>query len=104
MDVNERHRLRLLNKRLTYSVESLEDLFSDKRFTKQKTALKHLRRAQRCLGQLNDIARGQALAAALYGEGSEAVLHFIDRKRKKRLLRTTAEAYEKLHDLKLFRA
>lgn len=104
MDVHERHRLRLLNKRLTYSVESLEDLFSDKRFAKQKTALKYLRTAQRCLGQLNDAARGQALADALYGEDSDVVLHFISRKQEKHLLRSAAAAYEKLDDLKPFRA
>ncbi|WP_291603526.1 CHAD domain-containing protein [Bradyrhizobium sp.] len=103
MNVNERHQLRLLNKRLTYSIESLQDLFSDKRFSKQKTALKHLRKAQRCLGQLNDAARGEALAAALYGEKSDAIPHFISRKREKRLLLTAATAYDKLDKLKLFR-
>lgn len=103
MDINERHRLRLLNKRLTYSIESLQDLFSDKRFSKQKSALKHLRKAQRSLGQLNDAARGRALAAALYGEESEVVSHFISRKRERRLLRTAATAYDELGRLKLLR-
>lgn len=104
MNVRERHQLRLLNKRLTYSIASLQDLFTDKRFSKQKTALKHLRKAQRSLGQLNDDARGQALAVALYGEKSEVVSHFISRKREKRLLRTAAAAYDKLGRLKLFGA
>lgn len=104
MDVTERHQLRLLNKRLTYSIDSLEDLTSDKRFSKQRTALKHLRKAQRSLGQLNDDARGQALAIALYGEKSEVISHFISRKREKRLLCTAADAYEKLDRLKLFSA
>jgi CHAD domain-containing protein len=103
MDAEKRHRLRLFNKRLTCSIQSLEDLFSDKRFSKQKAALKHLRRAQRCLGQLNDDARGRILAAALYGKKSDAVLHFKNRKRQRRLLRAAAAAYKELDDLKPFR-
>jgi len=65
MDTRKRHRLRLLNKKLCYSIESLEDLFSDKRFKKQQTALKHLRKAQRSLGQLNDDTNSHSLASAL---------------------------------------
>src|SRR5262249_29260781 len=53
MGTKKRHRLRLFNKKLTYSIDSLEDLFSDKTFSKQKTALKHLGKAQRSLGRLN---------------------------------------------------
>jgi len=103
MAAGERHRLRLFNKRLTYSIESLEDLFSDKRFSKQKRALKHLRKSQRCLGRLNDDARGPALAASLHGKGSDAAFHFRSRKRRRRLLQAAAVAYEKLDDLKPFR-
>ena len=40
MGTKKRHRLRLLNKKLTYSINSLEDLFADKKFAKQKAALK----------------------------------------------------------------
>jgi CHAD domain-containing protein len=58
MGARKRHRLRLLNKKLTYSIDSLADLFSDRRFSKQQAALKHLRKAQRCPGQLNDDVRG----------------------------------------------
>src|ERR1700687_1021931 len=65
MDAEKRHRLRLLNKKLSYSIEGFEDLFSDKRFSRQKAGLKHLRKAQRSLGQLNDDANSHALAAAL---------------------------------------
>src|ERR1019366_4354780 len=98
MDAIKRHRLRLLNKKLNYSIELLEDLSSDKRFSKQQTALKHLRKAQRSLGQLNDDARGQSLAAASQRDGAGAPLQFLalDPKREKRLLRTAAAAYRKL--------
>ena len=36
MDAKKRHRLRLLNKKLSYSIEAFEDLFPDKRFSKQQ--------------------------------------------------------------------
>lgn len=104
LDVEKRHKLRLLNKRLTYSIESLEDLFADKSLTKQKSILKQLRKAQRSLGQLNDDARGQTLAASLNEAVPEAGIRFLDRKREKKLLRTAATAYRKLDKAKPFRS
>jgi CHAD domain-containing protein len=104
LDVEKRHKLRLLNKRLTYSIESLEDLFGDKSLSKQRSILKQLRKAQRSLGQLNDDARGQALAASLNGTGPEAGMRFLDRKREKRLLRTAMAAYQTLDKAKPFRS
>jgi CHAD domain-containing protein len=102
LDVEKRHRLRILNKRLTYSIESLEDLFADKSLTKQKSILKQLRKAQKSLGQLNDDARGQTLAASLYEAVPEAGIRFLDRKREKKLLRTASTAYRKLDKAKPF--
>jgi CHAD domain-containing protein len=96
MDAEERHRLRLLNKKLSYSIETFEDLFSHKRFSRLKAGLKHLRRAQRALGQLNDDTRGHALAAALPQDGAAASFRFLSPKREKRLLQTAVEAYRKL--------
>ncbi|RXG97765.1 CHAD domain-containing protein [Bradyrhizobium zhanjiangense] len=104
LDVEKRHKLRLLNKRMTYSVESLADLFADGSATKQKSILKQLRKAQRSLGQLNDDARGQTLAASLHGVGFEAGTRFLDRKREKKLLRTAAAAYRKLDKAQPFRS
>ncbi len=102
-DVEKRHRLRLLNKRLTYAIESLTDLFSEKSLDKQKAMLKQLRKAQRSLGQLNDDARGHALAESLNGAGTKVDFHFLGRKREKRLLDTAATAYKKLEKIKPFR-
>jgi CHAD domain-containing protein len=96
MGTRKRHRLRLLNKRLSYSIASLEDLLADKRFSGQRAALKHLRRAQKSLGQLNDDTNGQALAAALQRDGVLTTLPFTGPKREKRLLRAAAAAYRKL--------
>src|SRR6266568_5015178 len=100
LDTKKRHRLRLLNKKLTYSVEFLEDLFADKRFSRQQAALKYLRKAQKSLGQLNDDANSRSLATALQREGVEASLQFLGAEREKRLLRRAAAAYRKLAKLK----
>ena len=104
LSVKKRHRLRLLNKRLTYAIESLEDLFVDSSLAKQKAALKTLRKAQRSLGRLNDDTNGRALAKSLNSEGSEMRFRFINRKREKRLLRKAVAAYKKLDESKPFRA
>jgi CHAD domain-containing protein len=100
MGTKKRHGLRLLNKKLTYSIDSLEDLFSEKNFAKQKTALKQLRKAQKSLGQLNDGARGHALAAELKQNGVQTPMRFLGPKREKRLLKKAAKSYHKLDALK----
>jgi CHAD domain-containing protein len=102
LSTERRHRLRLFNKRLTYSIQSLEDLFSDKRFSEQKIALKYLKKAQRCLGELNDDANGHTLAAALKHDGVETPFRFLGPKREKRLLKTAAAAYARLAALAPF--
>jgi CHAD domain-containing protein len=100
MGTKKRHRLRLFNKKLTYSIDSLEDLFADKKFSKQKTALKHLSRAQKSLGQLNDAARGNALASDLEQKGVPTAVQFLKPKRRKRLLKKASKAYHRLEKLK----
>lgn len=99
MGAKKRHRLRLLNKRLTYSLESFADLFSDKRFSRQAAALKHLRKAQRSLGELNDAAQGEALARELPHLSNVPPLPSLEPKRRKHLLKAAAGAYRKLSAL-----
>jgi CHAD domain-containing protein len=96
MSTNKRHRLRLLNKKLSYSMEFLDSLHRDRRFSKQPVALKHLRKAQKSLGRLNDDADRRSLAATLKTDGIRASLPVLGAEREKRLLRTAAEAYRKL--------
>jgi CHAD domain-containing protein len=96
MGTKKRHRLRLMNKKLCYSIEAFEDLFPDKNFSKQQASLKYLRKAQKSLGQLNDDANGHSMATALQGNGVHAPLEFLSAKREKRLTRTAATAYRKL--------
>lgn len=100
MDTRKRHRLRLLNKKLTYSIESFEDVFTDERISKQQAALKYLRKAQRSLGQLNDDAKGHSLLTELQLDGIDAALEFLSPKRQTRLLKTATSAYRKLAALK----
>jgi CHAD domain-containing protein len=100
MGTKKRHRLRLLNKKLTYSIDSFEDLFEEKKFAKQKAALKQLRKAQRSLGQLNDGARGEALAEELKLGGVETGVRFLKKEQEKRLLKKATKAYRKLDKVK----
>lgn len=99
LDAKQRHRLRLRNKKLNYAIGSCQDLFVDKRFAKQETALKHLRRAQRYLGQLNDDAREQVLAQELRRDDAGTPLPSQDPERESLLLEKTARAYAKLAKL-----
>jgi CHAD domain-containing protein len=103
MGAQKRHRLRLLNKKLNYAIESVEDLFGDKPLSRQKAALKQLRRAQKSLGRLNDDVNGRTLARALRRQGVKTAVHAIGEKQEKRLLRSTEAAYRKLAALKLSR-
>jgi CHAD domain-containing protein len=96
MGAKQRHRLRLLNKKLSYSIGFFEELFPHKRFSRQKAALKYLRKAQKSLGELNDDAQGQSLAANLKQNAARLPMHFLDPKREKRLIGAAAAAYRKL--------
>jgi CHAD domain-containing protein len=99
MGPEKRHRLRLLNKKLTYSIDFFVDLFSDKKFSNLEAGVKYLRKTQRSLGRLNDDANARLVAAKLKANGAAAPLHFLKPKRKKILLRKAATAYRKLGDL-----
>src|SRR5882757_3997747 len=100
MSAKKRHRLRLLNKRLCYSTEFFEDLFRNEGLSRQRAALKYLRKAQKSLGQLNDDANGRSLAATLQRGRMFAPLPFLGPKGEKRLIRRAATAYRKLAALK----
>jgi CHAD domain-containing protein len=96
MDAVQRHQVRLLNKKLSYSIEALEDLRSDETFSRLQAGLKHLRKAQRTLGRLNDDERARVLTATVKPDGARAPWRFIGPKRERRLLQTAATAYRKL--------
>jgi len=99
----KRHRVRLLNKRLSYAIESVAGLVSKRDVPRLQATLKVLRKAQRSLGQLNDDARCQSLATTLGQRGAGLSRMLLGPKREKRLIRAAAAAYEKLAELKPFR-
>ena len=101
MGAKKRHRLRLANKRLRYSIEFFAGLLSDKT-SSMHASLKHLRNAQQSLGELNDAVNGQALVTLLQRETQTRgdFCQFLDRKRERQLLRRAIRAYRKMDELK----
>jgi CHAD domain-containing protein len=95
----KRHRVRLANKRLSYAIESAAELAPPHETPARIAVLKHLRKAQRSLGQLNDDARFRALAAALSEDNMDESDLALQPKQKKRLLRKATSAYEELATL-----
>ena len=95
----KRHRVRLANKRLSYAIESAAELAPPHETPARIAVLKHLRKAQRSLGQLNDDARFRALAAALSEDNMDESDLALQPKQKKRLLRKATSAYEVLATL-----
>jgi CHAD domain-containing protein len=88
--------VRLANKRLSYAVESAAELAPPDQTPARLAMLKHLRKAQKSLGQLNDDARFRALAAALGEDKMDESDLALAPKQKKRLLRKATSAYEEL--------
>ena len=99
----KRHRVRLINKKLTYALDAIAILVPDEEMPARQAALKQLRTAQKSLGQLNDDARYRALAKTVQ-DGRLATPAFLGAKRKKRLLHKAAEAYQEFARLKPFHA
>jgi CHAD domain-containing protein len=101
MGPTKRHRLRLANKRLRYSIEFFAGLLSGKTVSMHAT-LKHLRKAQQSLGELNDAVNGQALMTVLQRNApkSAASTQFLDRKRERQLMRSAIRAYRKMDELR----
>jgi CHAD domain-containing protein len=97
MGASKRHRVRLANKRLRYSIEFFAGLLSDQTAS-VPAALTQLRKAQQALGELNDAVIGQALLQRNTGEGSD-FRQFRDRKRERKLLRRAIRAYRKMDQI-----
>jgi inorganic triphosphatase YgiF len=99
LGTRKRHRVRLANKRLSYAIETTEKLAPPSEAPAREVILKVLRKAQRSLGQLNDDARRQALAAAFGADKTDGSDLLLDAKQKKHLLRRAANAYDELAEL-----
>ena len=102
MGKHKRHRLRLASKRLRYAIEFSQDALATDDLPKWRTMVKHLRKGQQILGELNDAEIRRSLATSLAGPQERTatrdpgVLKLRDRKKKARLLRRAAVVYRKI--------
>ncbi|WP_249159085.1 CHAD domain-containing protein [Bradyrhizobium tropiciagri] len=102
MGKNKRHRVRLASKRLRYAIEFSEGSLAADDYTSWRNVLKHLRKGQQILGELNDdeVRRGLVESAdaleqrARKRRAKRRRVH--ERKRKSRLLRHAASVYRKI--------
>ena len=101
ISARKRHRLRLMNKRLTYAAESVSELISGSEMPNLQAMLKVLRKAQRSLGKLNDDERCRSIAATIAQE--RAVTRLLGPKRERHLVRAAVAAYRKLAKLQPIR-
>ncbi|MDR3464584.1 MAG: CHAD domain-containing protein [Xanthobacteraceae bacterium] len=92
MDADTRHRLRIKTKRVRYAMEWFGEFLPGSTPQTLRAILKQLRRAQGCLGELNDAERARAL---LEPGKRRATLP----KRDRRLVKTTQLAFEALIEL-----
>jgi CHAD domain-containing protein len=101
MGKRKRHRLRIASKRLRYAIEFSEGALPRDDFSQWRTTMKHLRKGQQILGELNDAEIRRSLTISLE-RSQESVsardlenLKLRDRK-KARLLRRAATIYRKI--------
>ena len=104
MGKNKRHRLRLATKRLRYAIEFSQGALPRDDLPKWRTIMRHLRKGQQILGDLNDAEIRRSLSASLERAPQRAAasdgsrLDLLDRKKKGRLLRRAAIVYRKIAD------
>ena len=92
MDPETRHRLRIKTKRLRYAMEWFGEFLPGSTPKILRATLRQLRRAQTCLGELNDAERARALLKPSGADAGQAATP----KRDKQLIRTTQAAFEAL--------
>ncbi|WP_338831255.1 CHAD domain-containing protein [Bradyrhizobium sp. 27S5] len=102
MGKNKRHRVRLASKRLRYAIEFSEGGLPADVYASWRDVLKHLRKGQQLLGELNDdeVRRKLFESADALDQGAderEARHQRVhERKRKSQLLRRAAAIYRKI--------
>jgi len=95
MDPETRHRLRIRTKRLRYATEWFGEFLPGSTPKVLRATLRQLRRAQGCLGELNDAERARALLKSPVAEGTRLAMRSQDR----RLVRAAQAAFNALHAL-----
>lgn len=103
LDEHDRHRLRIVGKKLRYTAEFFADLYRGKKAVHRREAfLKAIEDLQTALGHLNDLASGRALLEELGIEDADSILATGKEADTKRLLTDAENAYAKLIDTKRF--
>lgn len=92
MDADTRHRLRIKTKRVRYAMEWFGEFLPGATPQTLRATLKQLRRAQGCLGELNDAERARGLLEPDKRQGPLP-------KRDRRLIETTQLAFAALIEL-----
>ncbi len=102
LDPEKRHKVRIEAKKLRYASEFFTSLFDGKKQTRRaKTFLSALEDLQTALGELNDIATGEALTRELSAKGIDLPVA-AGGKGERKLLREADAAYDRLVDAKRF--
>ncbi len=102
MGKSKRHDVRLASKRLRYAIEFSEGGLTADDYAPWRTILKHLRKGQQILGELNDAEVRRALAESADNPEPRAGKHQVkqrklaERKKKSLLLRRAAVVYRKI--------
>jgi CHAD domain-containing protein len=102
MGKNKRHRVRLTSKRLRYAIEFSEGGLPAEGYASWRDILKHLRKGQQILGELNDAEVRRELVGSADDREQETMTRQArrdktrDRKRKSQLLRRAAAVYRKV--------
>jgi CHAD domain-containing protein len=102
MGKNKRHRVRLASKRLRYAIEFTDGGLPAEDYAAWRDILKHLRKGQQILGELNDAEVRRVLTESADDQQQETVKQrarhekMRDRKRKSQLLRRAAAVYRKI--------
>jgi inorganic triphosphatase YgiF len=93
MDEEERHRLRIMAKKLRYALEFVAALYSNEK-DRQKKFAKAIEELQETLGQLNDLAVARTLVAA---DSWPIAIHEVD-EAERSLLHDAARSLDQLRD------
>jgi len=101
IDEEERHRVRILGKKLRYAAEFFSALYPGKKAGRRReTFLDALERLQAALGDLNDLSNGRALLHALGVANAEALL--LAKHDPERMLAKAEDSLDQLLDGKRF--
>jgi triphosphatase len=103
LDEHERHRVRIVGKKLRYTAEFFADLYRNKKAVHRRDAfLETIEDLQTALGHLNDLASGRALFEELGIAGADAILASGKKGNRKHLLADAEQAHHELVGMKRF--